>query len=468
MMEQVLNYVKSEHMLSPGDQVIVGFSGGADSVCLLFVLHEISKTMPIHLRAIHVNHEIRKEEAQRDASFCEEFCKEYGIEFFLVKENVKELAKKLKISTEEAGRKVRYDAFLKHQRILLEKNPMGSVKIAVAHHQNDQAETVLFRLVRGSGLQGLCGMSPVNGNIIRPLLKISKEEIQQYLAGQNLHYVEDSSNQENDYTRNKIRNQILPLLEQEVCSQAVEHIADAAEIIAETHQYVNDMALEAAKNCVFFDSSGVQIKTSNFLKHSTILQKYILLDVLGRISHGRKDIGQVHIKSLLELFSKQSGKEINLPYGLHAKMEYDVMQIQYLEEPSTEEAINLSLFKENEQTYVLPDGRRLYIKSFPYLENQIIPENTYTKWFDYDKILGVLMIRNPMEGDYFVFHKNQSRKLLKEYFKQEKIPAKERKKMFVIGEEHHILWVPGYRISQHYKVDSTTKKIMQMQIVEGE
>ena len=208
MMEQVLNYVKSEHMLSPGDQVIVGFSGGADSVCLLFVLHEISKTMPIHLRAIHVNHEIRKEEAQRDASFCEEFCKEYGIEFFLVKENVKELAKKLKISTEEAGRKVRYDAFLKHQIILLEKNPMGSVKIAVAHHQNDQAETVLFRLVRGSGLQGLCGMSPVNGNIIRPLLKISKEEIQQYLAGQNLHYVEDSSNQENDYTRNKIRNQI--------------------------------------------------------------------------------------------------------------------------------------------------------------------------------------------------------------------------------------------------------------------
>lgn len=466
LMNRIWDVVKSEQMLSAGDRVIVGFSGGADSVCLLFALQEIAKEIPLTLYAVHVNHGIRQEEAERDAAFCEKLCKEFKIEFTLIKADVMEIAKTRKISVEEAGRMVRYQAFWQKEELLYQENPHIPVKIAVAHHKNDQAETVLFRLARGTGLQGLSGINPVNGRIIRPLYNMTKEEIYQMVQKNQLAYVEDSSNQGNHYTRNKIRNQIIPLLESEICSQAVDHIATTASLLREADEYLKEQARIDAKKCVKQDGNGVTIQIPYFLERKTIIQKYLLLQILEELSPGRIDIGQVHVEDIRSLFEKQSGKEIQLPHQLLAKRNFNTIKIYHAEEnPSQQESIHLVLHKSvGESNYSLPDGKTLQITDFDYDQKQIIPENTYTKWFDYDKILGVLAVRNPMEGDYLVYHKNQSRKLLKEYLKQEKIPADLRKTIYVIADDNHILWVPGYRMSEHYKVDCSTKRILQIQI----
>ena len=313
LMNRIWDVVKSEQMLSAGDRVIVGFSGGADSVCLLFALQEIAKEIPLTLYAVHVNHGIRQEEAERDAAFCEKLCKEFKIEFTLIKADVMEIAKTRKISVEEAGRMVRYQAFWQKEELLYEENPHIPVKIAVAHHKNDQAETVLFRLARGTGLQGLSGINPVNGRIIRPLYNMTKEEIYQMVQKNQLAYVEDSSNQGNHYTRNKIRNQIIPLLESEICSQAVDHIATTASLLREADEYLKEQARIDAKKCVKQDGNGVTIQIPYFLERKTIIQKYgKIIAEFDRLILLEELILDRYMWKISEVFLKNSpGKKFN-------------------------------------------------------------------------------------------------------------------------------------------------------------
>ena len=197
------------HMLTPGDRVVAGVSGGADSVCLLFVLLKIREEIPFSLHGVHVNHGIRKE-AGEDAAYVEQLCSQFGLPFILVKENVRERAAAEKRSEEEMGRLVRYQAFESVMK------SVGANKIAVAHNSNDQAETMLFHLFRGSGLSGLCGIRPVRDHIIRPILCLERKEIEQYLEERKIAYCKDATNEEDDYTRNRIRHHILPYAEQEI------------------------------------------------------------------------------------------------------------------------------------------------------------------------------------------------------------------------------------------------------------
>ena len=232
MEKKILNFIEKYHMLQKEDKVIAGISGGADSICLLFVLLRLKEKIGFDVIAVHVNHGLRGESAKRDERFTETFCREWNIPCIVYHENVKEIAVQKKLSVEEAGRLVRRKAF-EEVRVRY-----GGTKIALAHHQNDNAETMLLNLARGTGIRGLSGIRPVNGYMIRPLLGINRKEIEYYLKEHQLSYCEDETNAGDEYTRNRIRHQILPMLEEQVNRQAVRHMNETMEQLNQIRDYL--------------------------------------------------------------------------------------------------------------------------------------------------------------------------------------------------------------------------------------
>lgn len=220
-MRQVQNFIREQKMIMPGDFVIAGVSGGADSVCLFFELLAYQKEIPFSMEVVHIEHGIRGQDSLADANYVENLCKEYGVPFHLVSCDIKKMAQESSLTVEEAGRKARYQAFEQAAK----KSGRSNCKIAVAHNLDDQAETILMNLARGSGLRGLGGIRPVRENIIRPLLNTRRSEIEAALRGRQITWRTDETNHQTEYTRNRIRLEILPLLAQGVNGQAASHIA---------------------------------------------------------------------------------------------------------------------------------------------------------------------------------------------------------------------------------------------------
>ena len=210
MIEKIRWYMEEQHMAGPGSRIVVGVPGGADSICLLPVLALLAPSFQWKLAVVHVNHLIRRE-AGEDAAYVEETCRQLGVSFYLTEVDVEALAKSRGLSVEEAGRQVRYRAFYEAAE------SFGADRIAVAHNRNDRAETLLFHMFRGTGLDGMASIRPVRDNIIRPLLCVGREEIEQWLREKNIRWCIDKSNDTDTYTRNKIRRHILPFAREEIC-----------------------------------------------------------------------------------------------------------------------------------------------------------------------------------------------------------------------------------------------------------
>lgn len=468
MITKVLAYIKENHMLQPGERVVVGVSGGADSVCLLFILLKIRESIPIELTAVHVNHKIRPE-AGEDAAFVEGLCRKWGCSYRYVEADVESYAAGQHISTEEAGRLIRYEAFERVRKELA--SDTVECKIAVAHNQNDNAETVLFHLMRGTGLKGLSGIRPMRGNIIRPLLCVSRTEIEAFLEKQQISYCIDRTNGEDTYTRNRIRHHILPYAEKEICRQAVSHIYDTSVIAAEAESYICKNAAAAMERCIVEQKpEEIVLSVEAFQKEDAFLRKQLLILVLERLAGSRRDIGAVHIKAFYELFFRNGNKQCDLPYGLSAYREYDNVRIAVREKEASKKNVenmpdSMELLIPGETVWV--DGMRIICRVFPYEKTQIIPQKTYTKWFDYDKIVKALVLRTRRSGDYLEIRQDGGRKLLKAYLIDEKIPKARRDSLPVLADGNHILWVIGNRISGHYKINEKTKMVLEVQIIGG-
>ena len=298
MFKKVKAYMEEYQMVNENDTIVAGVSGGADSVCLFLLLEEYCKQKNAKLVAVHLNHKIR-EEAWKDAEYVKELCEEFGVPLHLFEEDVEAYAKQNGIGTEEAGRIARYRFF---EQVLTEYGGHG--KIAVAHHKGDLAETVLFHLFRGSGISGLTGMMPVRGNIIRPLLNVTREEIEQFLLEKGRNWCIDSTNQENTYTRNKLRNVVLPYAEKEICPQASVHVANAAKELTQINELLDEMTAEALKETVVFESDDeAVVLTEPFLQKHEVIRKQIILRVLEYLTPARRDIGLVHVNDVLSLHS---------------------------------------------------------------------------------------------------------------------------------------------------------------------
>lgn len=474
MEKKVRSYMHKYHMTKPGDTVITGVSGGADSVCLLLMLADMREELGIELEAVHVHHGLR-EEADAEGTYVEALCNKLQVPFTLVKEDVAKLARKEKISCEEAGRQVRYRAFAQRAKVC-GKEP-ENVKIAVAHHKNDRAETVLFHLFRGTGLTGLTGIRPVRDRVIRPLLCMSREEIEAYLRQQDICWCIDNSNAEDRYTRNKIRLHMLPYAEREICRGSTEHIVRAAETIEETEDFLQKYCEKAMQRCLIREKAQKAGKAQSLcikelLLEHPVIQKRILLQLLRQTDAAGRDIGALHLESIQELMKTQGSKQLSLPHGIVVKKEYDILHLYRAGGEDGGRTIAGGREEIEEKTVRIPgelyleDGRILHFQCFPYEKSRIIPQKSCTKWFDYDKIEKSMVVRTRRIGDYLTVDSSLSRQTLKKYMIQEKIPKEYRQQQYVLADGAHIMWVIGYRISQYYKVDETTTNILQVQLEE--
>ncbi|MCH5248990.1 MAG: tRNA lysidine(34) synthetase TilS [Lachnospiraceae bacterium] len=489
---KVKKYIEQQQMIMGGDVILAGVSGGADSVCLLYMLSELSKELGFDLVTVHVHHGLR-EDADKDAAYVEELCNKLGVPFYLRQVDMLGYAKEMGLSSEEAGRRLRYQAFedvLKevHETNKVKVRDRTAYKIAVAHNKNDKAETMLFNLFRGSGLKGLGSIRSVRDNIIRPILCLGRAEIETWLEQRNIAFCIDSTNEDDTYTRNKIRHHILPFAEEQISKNSVAHISDAADVLAETEDYIRKQTLLAYERCTYElqeksvqieddENDGLTLDLNIFRQEEPFLQKMILLHCMEMLTPHRKDITKEHIAALMEISSKGGSKELFLPYGLTAYKQYDTLVILKKAEKSN----GLTQISETcPQRSVLVPGETevpgLGTLEFKYLEkneffykkDQIIPQKTYTKWFDCDKITGVLVLRTRKTGDYLTIDSTLRKKSVKEYMINEKIPKMQRDSIYLLADGPHILWVPGYRISQYYKVDESTKRILQVRLKEND
>lgn len=461
-MKKVFDFIKDNNLLEQGDNIILGVSGGADSVCLLFVLSKLSKEYGLNITAVHVNHMIRST-AERDEEFTIDLCRKFDVECVTYKTDCIAVSKRDSLSVEEAGRNERYRLF---NETGIKKHGKDNYKIAVAHHMDDLAETMIFNMIRGTGINGLSSIKPVKNNIIRPLLAVGRDEIEECLKENGISHVDDETNFSDEYARNKIRHQIIPAMK-EITEGAIRHTGECAAKLGEIEDYLTIQTDKAWDKYVYVQASNddgknqvsdssektesnvesICVKITDDLKneHPAISKRVIhraLITVAGRA----RDISGVQIEAVLDLFDLQSGRKRDLIYNIEAIREYEGIIIRKKEDADT------------------PDKEKILEKlHFEVIDRPIsqnIPTSLYTKWFDYDKIKNCPKVRFREEGDYLTVNDENGKKLLSDYFINEKIPAAERDLIPLLADGNHILWVVGHRISNYYKVGPDTKRIL--------
>lgn len=435
---KIRDFIDAHNMIAYGDSVVVGISGGADSVCLLHILCSLSGVYDLKIKCVHVNHGIRGEEANRDELFAKKIAEEFKVPFEVMSYNIPEYAKEKGLSEEEAGRKLRYEAFTNCK----------TDKIAVAHHMDDSCETILFNLCRGSELKGISGISPVRDNIIRPLLCVDRSEIEEYLLENKIEYIIDSTNMSNDYTRNKIRNIVIPYLKENINEQATKHIVSLAASASEAEDFLSMMAKNSYDRYVKKTDNIYEISDS-IKEEQDVLVRRVVRMVFEKTSGKLKDITSAHCKQVVELFDKPVSKMVNLPYGMVAVRKYDCVKI-YSEE------ICLNEKKPTPEVFTR--------KISNYEKNHKIPQKMYTKWVDCDKIQDTVDIRHRLPGDYLIVDNKGSRKKLKDYFINEKIPKEDRDDILLVADGSHIIWVVGHRISEFYKITDETRNVLEIEV----
>lgn len=470
-MKRIEKFIQKYHMLTCGDKVIAGVSGGADSVCLFLMLLELRKKIGFDLIAVHVHHGLRGEAADQDQRFVEALCEQHRIPLEIFRVNLESIAKKRKQSLEEAGRMVRREAF----DSVCQK--YGGNKIALAHHQNDNAETLLWNLSRGTGLDGLGGICPVNGKFIRPLLCMNRKEIEEYLAKRKQSYCIDETNAGTDYTRNKLRHLVLPILEEQVNSAAVRHMNETMEQIWELQEYMQEQVEAAYQECVQEHSEKacwIQIQQNSFETFPELIKKMVIRKGMEQVGGKKRDLSHKHVDVMMELMNKQVGRTLDLPYEMHAKRNYEGIRLEKQRTYSFGEEKKAEIMQEcmselniPGETILADRNLKLRCKILEKPKNlsiKDIPQKIYTKWFDYDIIKSSLYIRTRQAGDNIVIDEKGHQKKLKSWFVDEKIPKEVRDSQLLLAENNDILWVLGHRMSQAYQVKQSTKWILQIEV----
>ncbi len=485
----VLNFIKDNNMISKRETVIVGVSGGADSICLLTILAKLREELEFDIVAVHVNHMLRGDEAFRDEAFVKNYCEQIGVKCVASRTNVKSIAFIRDMSIEEAGRMARYITFEKVAEQLSQDGFYRGGKVAVAHHSDDNAETVLLNLIRGSGLNGLVGMKPVSERekltIIRPFLCIDREDIEEYLDDNGIEYVTDSSNMQDDFARNKVRLNIMPEMNK-INHKAAAHIHDTASMLAEIQKHIDIQVSNAFETLADARGDAIALNVEKLKFLDGAIRNGVVYRSIGDVAGSLKDITHRNVQDVLALMDKQTGRKVELPYGLVASRSYSNLIIRRETEEETSqrrdyesnayhkaidnfETITLGAVEKEKKVYETADGGRI---SFEIIEvtdknrQALTAKKEYTKVFDCDKIKGALILGRPQPGDSITFAGGT--KTLKKYFIDEKIPQEERRNLLVLKDMDSVLWVLGYRMGEAYKITNKTVKALKVEIIGGD
>lgn len=423
--QRITQYIEKEGLFSPDNKILIALSGGADSVALLRILHAAG----YHCEAAHCNFHLRGEESNRDEQFVRQLCHKYDIPLHTVDFNTTQYAAEKHISIEMAARELRYDWFEKI------KNECRADVIAVAHHQDDSVETMLLNLIRGTGITGLLGIRPRNGAIVRPLLCVNREEIIRYLHRIGQDYVTDSTNLKDEYTRNKIRLNFLPLMQE--INPSVKNS------LIETSNHLNDVAT-IYNRCIV--ESKKRVVTPEGIRISTLLNEpapeAVLFEILYPLG-----FNSAQIKDIANSLCGQPGKQF-CSKAWRVIKDREFLLLEAL--PSADNDI---------QPFQLLKEEREYTPDFQ------IPREKDTACFDADKLNGTICCRKWQTGDIFVPFGMKGKKKISDYLTDRKFSISQKERQWVLCCGERIAWLIGERTDNRFRIDETTKRVVIYRIV---
>ncbi len=472
MEQRILSYIREQNMIREGSRGIAAVSGGADSMCLMHMLHLLAPELHTEFTVCHVIHGIRGEEALRDAEHVRREAERLGLPCRVFERNVPKLAEEQGLSLEEAGRAARYSCLEELKR------ETGAEWIALAHQKEDQAETVLFHILRGTGIRGLRGIRPVQGDRIRPLLTCSRGEIEAWLCRRGITYCTDSTNLEDTYTRNKLRNQIIPMLE-EINPGVKEHMLSLAKEADELYDIQEQMVQRLRVHCSYRRSDGTLLLNEDVVAGrlmpdevnlpdslpeetdmggDTLLGELILLE-MGCIAGRRKDLTREHTGSVLALFRKETGKRVDLPYDMEAVRTYQGVTLR-------RKKIMADAVEQGKTAGGSGQNLSILVEKRPYAAGDPIPTGEHEKMIDAAAVVGEIRLRTPKQEDEIAIHENGGRKKLSRFFTDRKIPREEREAWPVVADDQKVIWVVGLRLAENCKITEFTKEVYIIRIAD--
>jgi tRNA(Ile)-lysidine synthase len=429
MICKVKQTIDKYNLLDDVKSLAVGVSGGADSMCLLEILSKLKVEYDIIIKAVHLNHNIRGDEALRDQKAVEAFCKKLGIECLIYSVDIPSLAKEMGIGEEECGRIKRYECF----------SDVGCDAVATAHTLSDSIETMMFNLIRGTGVKGLCGIPPKRDNIIRPLIECSRNEIENYCKENHISYVTDSTNLSDDYTRNYIRHNIIPAFGK-INESFESAIAGTLETLKNENAFI-----ESSKNSLIENSkSDGDFKTSEFINAHSAVRRRALAEILSL--YMIKDIEKRHIDLLDEAVIDGKGK-IEISKDLYIVVSNGIISAQGVEAQSSK-----WICQEQNGVFNTPYGK--------YIIEPASAGYIYKNTVDADKILSQLIMSSRENGDRFYDKKRGQSKTLKKLFNEKKIPPAIRNSIAILRDGENIVWIDGFGTDGKYLPDINTKNVL--------
>ena len=432
-LDKIRNYISSNGLLEDGAKVIVGVSGGADSTALLLILLRLG----YRVHAVHCNFHLRGSESDRDQQFVTDLCNRLGVELEICQYNTQQYASDHGISIEMAARELRYADF---ERIM---HKCGASAVCIAHHRDDSVETILLNLIRGTGIKGLTGIKPRNGHIIRPLLCVSRQDIENWLNEIGQPYVTDSTNLETDYTRNKIRNQLLPLM-RSINPDADNAVNDTAKHLQQTYA-IYSKAIKSATDRIVTISGGITTISIPELNKEADTGA-VLFEILSPMGFNSTQIEDI----VASLSSQPGARFISATHQLIK--ERDFLTVSPIDDSSFKP---LTINLEPDTSSALPDGSVLTVATAH--AGTPISRLQSTATFDADLVKGPITIRPWQEGDWFIPFGMKGRKLVSDYLTDCKVSALERQKQLVATCRNDIMWVMGRRSDNRYRVTDKTK-----------
>jgi tRNA(Ile)-lysidine synthase len=455
---KVIPVITKHAMLIKGDTILIGLSGGPDSVCLLHVLTILREKYELSLHALYIDHGLRPGETDREIEFCNRICEKHNTPFMMKSIEVKSYAKTEKLNMQEAARQLRYRTY---EETSYKTN---AHKIALGHTADDQAETVLMRLFRGSGPTGLAGIPPVRKNIIRPLIEVERKEIESFLDSEGIDFMIDSSNTKKDYVRNRIRLTLIPML-REFNPDITGTLSKTAALFRDEERYFEIIVTKTLMKLI---SRKTETRIELFLTPFEIMDKVVMRRVLRRAidsTRGLRGISFIHIEAITDLIKTGNpGDRLYLPGGIRVIKGYATL-ILTSDAPATLNTYTLTIPGET----ILKEAGVLIKASEADMQEPEVTGHMQGSWtslgiFDADAVSLPLTARPRKHGDFFYPLGFGKRKKLQDFFVDQKVPRDERNKIPLILSGDDIIWVVGYRADDRFKVTEKTKRVVKLEV----
>ncbi|NOZ61381.1 MAG: tRNA lysidine(34) synthetase TilS [Calditrichaeota bacterium] len=458
LFQQFISFVEKNQLVGANEHVLAAVSGGVDSAVLFDLMWRFSRTRPVKLGVVHLNHGIRGQESDEDEAFVRELAKKYDVPFYCEKVDVPAFSEKEGYATEEAARILRYQFF---ENVFRETK---ADKIALGHHADDQAETVIMHFFRGSGPAGLSGMAPQREKFVRPLLFATRGDIENYAEIRKLNFRLDSSNFDLAYKRNRIRHELLPYLRNYFNAGIDSSLLRTQKIMAEIDAFLRRQAAIALETCaVELKKDKIILEIDTFLSYFVIIQKYMIFSVLERLGVERFSLSSEKLERIVtRIQQKKIGKKEILSGDVQALIDRSVVVFQRGKIKFFEMVV------EPNQRYPLPDGSA-------YLKLTLVPrdsagglfsESKNMEFADWEKVCGKLKMRSLRAGDRFFPLNFAGQKKVADFLSDLKVPLHRRSEIPVLECDAGIIWLVGYRLDDRFKVTDRTTQLLKIEIVE--